>query len=83
MTDPVDDLVAQIAPGLPAPAIVRRDVVLVAGPWLAGTSSVVAALRERLPELTVAEELAAGEAPVAVVFVVSATPPSTPERKTE
>ncbi len=77
MTDPVDDLVAQIAPGLPAPAIVRRDVVLVAGPWLAGTSSVVAALRERLPELTVAEELAAGEAPVAVVFVVSATAPLT------
>ncbi len=77
MTERVDDLVGQIDPGLPAPAIVRRDAVLVAGPWLAGTSSVVTALRDRLPECTVVEELAAGEAPVAVVFVVSATAPLT------
>lgn len=79
MTDIVDTVVAQIDPGLPAPSIVRRDVVLVAGPWLAGTSSVVAALRDRLPEHTVveADALAAGEAPAAVVFVVSATAPMT------
>ncbi len=52
----------------------RRDVVLVTGPWLAGVSGVVAALSERLPEHTFIEpaELAAGEAPTAVVFVVSA-----------
>ncbi|WP_286199348.1 hypothetical protein ACRDU6_04875 [Mycolicibacterium sp. ELW1] len=57
------------------PSIVRRDVVLVAGPWLSGTSSVVTALRERLPDHAVVEtdELAAGQAPAAVVFVVSAT----------
>ncbi|WP_445168077.1 hypothetical protein ACTXG7_01345 [Mycolicibacterium sp. Dal123E01] len=53
------------------------EVVLVAGPSLAGTSSVAAALRDRLPECRVLEatELAAGEAPAAVVFVVSATAP--------
>ena len=79
MTDPVDTLVSQIDPSLPAPSIVRRDVVLVAGPWLAGVSSVVAALGDRLPECTVveADALAAGEAPTAVVFVVSATAPLT------
>lgn len=79
MTDIVDTVVARIDPGLPAPSIVRRDVVVVAGPWLAGSSSVVAALRERLPEHTVveADELAAGEAPTVVVFVVSATAPMT------
>ncbi|WP_431234637.1 hypothetical protein ACQ856_08865 [Mycolicibacterium psychrotolerans] len=78
MTD-IDSLVSQIDPILLMPTIVRRDVVLVAGPWLAGTSSVVTALRERLPEHTVveADELAAGQAPAAVVFVVSATAPLT------
>ncbi|APE19316.1 hypothetical protein BOH72_20310 [Mycobacterium sp. WY10] len=79
MTDPVDTVVSQIDPSLPAPSIVRRDVVLVAGPWLAGVSSVVVALGDRLPECTVveADALAAGEAPTAVVFVVSATAPLT------
>ncbi|BBX10565.1 hypothetical protein [Mycolicibacterium aichiense] len=79
MTDRVELLVSQIDAALPTPAIVRRDVALVAGPWLAGTSSVATALRERLPEHTVveAEELAAGHAPAAVVFVVSATAPLT------
>nr|WP_221220124.1 hypothetical protein [Mycolicibacterium sp. BK634] len=74
-----DHVVAQIDPDLPPPSILRRDVVLVAGPWLAGTSGVAAALRHRLPGHTVLEapDLAAGEAPAAVVFVVSATAPMT------
>jgi hypothetical protein len=48
--------------------------VLVTGPWLAGVSGVVAALRDRLPEHAFVEstDLLAGEAPTAVVFVVSA-----------
>jgi hypothetical protein len=70
----VDAMVAAIGPRLGAPITVRRDVVLVAGPWLAGVSGVVTALTERLPEHTFIEstDLAAGEAPTAVVFVVSA-----------
>jgi hypothetical protein len=79
VTDAIDSVIAQIEPDLTPPSIVRRDVVMVAGPWLAGTSSVVAALRDRLPGHTVleADELAAGEAPAAVVFVASATAPLT------
>jgi hypothetical protein len=79
VTDAVDNMVSQIDPGLAPPSITRRDVVVVAGPWLAGTSSVVAVLRDRLPAYSVveADELAAGEAPTAVVFVVSATAPLT------
>jgi hypothetical protein len=70
----VDALVASIGPRLSAPVIQRRDVVLVTGPWLAGVSSVVAALRERLPQHVFVESdgLAAGDAPLAVIFVVSA-----------
>lgn len=70
----VDALVAAIGPRLDAPAINRREVVLVAGPWLAGVSSVAAALRERLPDQVFIEapELGTGDAPMAVVFVVSA-----------
>ena len=51
-----------------------RDVVLVTGPWMAGVSGVVAALRERLPQHKFVEstELGPGDAPTAVVFVVSA-----------
>jgi hypothetical protein len=72
--DTVDAMVAAIGPRLGAPTTLRRDVVLVTGPWLAGVSGVVAALSERLPEYTYIEstDLAAGEAPTAVVFVVSA-----------
>jgi hypothetical protein len=72
--DAVDALVAAIGPRLGAPITARRDVVLVTGPWLSGVSGVVAALSERLPEHTFIEstDLAAGEAPTAVVFVVSA-----------
>lgn len=73
----VDELVAAIAPGLAGlglPVINRREVVLVTGPWLAGVSGVRAALAERLPQRRFVEtaELGPGDAPVAVVFVVSA-----------
>ncbi|EUA43167.1 hypothetical protein I552_7908 [Mycobacterium xenopi 3993] len=49
-------------------------------PWLAGVTGVAAALRERLPEHTFVEsaDLAAGEVPLAVVFVVSAAAALTP-----
>lgn len=80
--DPVvaaDAVVAKIDPGLTSPGVEARNVVLVTGPWLAGTTSVLAALRDRMPQQTFAEsaELAAGEAPAAVVFVVSAAAPLT------
>lgn len=73
----VDELVAAIAPGLAGlglPVINRPEVVLVTGPWLAGVSGVRAALAERLPQRRFVEtaELGPGDAPVAVVFVVSA-----------
>lgn len=75
--DPVaeaDALVAAIGPRLAAPAVKRCDAVLVTGPWLAGVSAVVAALRERMPEYTFIEsaDLTLGHVPTAVVFVVSA-----------
>ncbi|MBS9533269.1 hypothetical protein KIH27_06650 [Mycobacterium sp. M1] len=77
MTDPaaeVDALITELAPGARSPAVRRCDVILVTGPWLAGVSAMAATLRERLPERLVAEatDLAPGEVPVAVVFVVSA-----------
>jgi hypothetical protein len=70
----VDAMVAAIGPRLDAPAINRRDVVLVTGPWMAGVTGVVAALRERLPQHKFVEstDLGPGNAPMAVVFVVSA-----------
>ena len=70
----VDALVAAIGPQLDAPNIERLDAVMVTGPWLAGVTSVVAALRERLPKQKFVEsaDLEAGEAPTVVVFVVSA-----------
>lgn len=82
MSDPIaaaDAVVAAIDPGLKPPGIRSRDVVLVAGPWLAGTTSLIAALRERLPDHTFveAEELRPTEAPIAVVFVMSAIAPLT------
>ncbi|MGA5534852.1 hypothetical protein [Mycolicibacterium nivoides] len=74
-----DAVVAAIDPGLNSPGVETRDAVLVAGPWLAGSTSVMAALRERMPQTTFVEstELVAGEAPAAVVFVVSAASPLT------
>jgi hypothetical protein len=70
----VDALVAAIGPRLEPPAISRRDVVLVTGPWMSGVSGVVAALRERLAQHKFVEstELGPGDAPMAVIFVVSA-----------
>ncbi len=70
----VDALLHTLAPQLTAPAVQRVDAVLVTGPWLAGVSSVAAALAEEVPEhpFVEAEDLRAGEAPTAVVFVVSA-----------
>jgi hypothetical protein len=70
----VDALVAAIEPRLDAPAITRRDVVLVTGPWLAGVTAVVAALSERVSQHKFVEstDLGPGDAPLAVVFVVSA-----------
>ncbi len=73
MTDAVVDA------SLPAPGISHRDVVLVTGPWLAGTTSVLGALRDRLADrgFVESDELRAGDAPVVVVFVVSAAAPLT------
>ena len=70
----VDALVATIGPQLDAPAINRRDVVLVTGPWMAGVTAVFAALRERLPQHKFVEstDVGLGDAPTVVVFVVSA-----------
>lgn len=82
MTDPIaaaDAVVAAVDPRLNAPGVRTSDVVLVAGPWLAGTTSVLTALRDRMPQHTFVEsaDLQAGEAPMAVVFVVSAAAPLT------
>jgi hypothetical protein len=70
----VDELVAAIGPRLDSPAISRHDVVLVTGPWMAGVTGVATALGERLPQHKFVEsmDLRPGEAPMAVVFVVSA-----------
>jgi len=70
----VDAMVASIGPKLGIPIIDRLDAVLVTGPWLSGVTGVVAALTERLPEQRFIEstELAPGEAPAVVLFVVSA-----------
>ncbi len=75
----VDALVAELAPEVRAPAVRRRDAVLVVGPWLSGSSSVLTALRKCLPEHTFVEsdELGNGEVPVTVVFVASAVAPLT------
>lgn len=70
----VDALVAAVGPRLGPLAINHREVVLVTGPWMAGATAVVAALRERLPQHKFVEstDLGPGDAPLAVVFVVSA-----------
>lgn len=80
VSDPVgevDALVAAVDPGLSSPGVDNRDVVLVTGPWLAGSTGLIAALRERLPEhqFVEADEVKAADAPAAVVFVVSAVAP--------
>ena len=75
--DAVDALVAGVDPGLSSPGVQSRDVVLVTGPWLAGATGLIAALRDRLPEheFVEAEDIRPAEAPAAVVFVVSAVAP--------
>ena len=75
----VDALVARVDPGVSSPGVDSRDVVLVTGPWLAGTTSLIAALRDRISEHTFveADELGPADAPAAVVFVVSAVAPLT------
>jgi hypothetical protein len=75
----VDALVAGVDPGLSSPGVETRDVVLVTGPWLAGATGVIAALRKRLPghQFVETEDIQPAEAPAAVVFVVSAVAPIT------
>jgi hypothetical protein len=71
----IDHLVTGIAPGVgSAPGVDHRDAVLVTGPWLAGVTSLIAELRARLPGIAFVEPgaLSVTEAPVAIVFVVSA-----------
>jgi hypothetical protein len=82
MSDPVaeaDAVVAAVDPGLSSPGVESRDVVLVTGPWLAGATSLIDALRARMPERTFveADELGPLDAPAAVVFAVSAIAPLT------
>ena len=55
MSADADALVAAVDPGLSSPGVENRDVVLVTGPWLAGTGSLIAALRDRMPEHTFVE----------------------------
>ena len=45
----VDALVAGVDPGLSSPGVESRDVVLVTGPWLAGATGLIAALRDGCP----------------------------------
>ena len=75
----VDALVASIHPAVSGPGVETRDAVLVTGPWLAGSTSVISALGQRMPEQSFVEanELDSGESPVAVVFVASARAPLT------
>lgn len=82
MSDPIaaaDALVNAVDPALGPLRVEACDVVLVTGPWLAGTSSLIAALRDRMPDRTFveADEISAAQAPTAVVFVVSAIVPMT------
>lgn len=62
-----------------SPEVESRDVVLVTGPWLAGATGLIAALRDRLPEyeFVEAESVGPADGPAAVVFVVSAVSPLT------
>jgi hypothetical protein len=76
----VDALVTALHPDISTgPGVQTRDVVLVTGPWLAGATSLIAAMRARLPELSFVEasDIAEGEGPAAVVFVTSAVAPLT------
>ena len=63
----VDELVAAIGPRLGSPAISRRDVVLVTGPWMAGVTGVGEADAGAIAP-AVAGVRAASGLPVAVGF---------------
>lgn len=69
-----DAFVADLGVPLLPPAVRHSDAVLVTGAWLAGCTSIVDALRDRLPGIDVVEAdgLSPGDAPAAVIFVVSA-----------
>lgn len=72
----VDALVREIVPTVAPPGGRRVGTVLVTGPWLAGCTSLAAALRERMPDVTVAErDDLGGDPPAVVVFAVSAAAP--------
>jgi hypothetical protein len=75
----VDALVTALHPGVGSPAVETRDVILVTGQWLAGSTGLTDALRQRLPDRTFvdATELAVDDAPAAVVYVTSAVGPLT------
>jgi len=76
----VDAMVAGLYHDIGAGVIAQtRDVILVTGPWLAGSTSVADALRQRMPDRTFvdADELDDGDAPAAVVYVASAVAPLT------
>ena len=62
-----------------APIVATRDVILVTGPWLAGSTSVADALGQRVSGRTFVEriDLDEDEAPAAVVFVTPAVTPLT------
>lgn len=78
--DAVDALVESVRPDVAAgPVVQTRDVILVTGPWLAGSTSLADVLRQRLSDRTFVEaaDLDDGDAPAAVVFVTSAVGPLT------
>ena len=73
----LDAQLSSMAAGLAPPPSAAGEVVLVAGPWLAGVSTLVASLRARMPErrFVEARELDPEIAPAAVLFAVSAVAP--------
>lgn len=76
----VDAMVAALHPYIGAGRVAQtRDVVLVTGPWLAGSTSLANALGECMPDQTFidADDLDNGDAPAAVVYVTSAVAPLT------
>jgi hypothetical protein len=78
--DAVDALVTSLHLDVGAgPEVQTRDVILVTGPWLAGSTSLADALRQRLADRTFvdAADLDDDDAPAAVVFVASAVAPLT------
>lgn len=76
-----DAVVLEVDPGLgPLGTRHDEDAVLVTGSWLAGASTLSAALARRLPQMRIVEpeDLRPGRAPAVVVFVCSGIAPLTP-----